>query len=503
MIKVKCDACGAPYEVDPRRVPKSGLKMRCPACGSSVQVNADGAAPAQKADGNAPAPKPAAAIPAGPAKPAKLAGDFDLDLPAVKGALPKPFSAPTAAAASPFGTGFESTDVLDLPAVKGSQPKPAGRPLAITLGDDLDVTDLPAPKPGGARSGVPAPQASSASRPIAPDLDFDLPAPKKPAAAPIAPELDFDLPAPKRPAAIAPDLDFDLPAPKRPAAAAIAPDLDFDLPAPKKPAAAAIAPDLDFDLPAPKKPAAAAIAPDLDFDLPTPKRPGGLGADFDLPQPKSRALPGKPEPVRAQPQPFAPARPAPAAASNAASTMAKDSLAIDPEPFYADDSSDLLGHLDDVRTAAALKQEAPQIDLPAPSDLPKVKGPTGAARTQGAPSPFGKLGRDSLDLPGGFAEGELDLPAPADLPVALDLPVGRKPAAGPGGVFKNAAPALDKPVSKAAAGSGGRANELARAPEFESAAARTRQRQGQASRRTGKVGSHQRGRRHALAAVLE
>src|SRR6185503_17844115 len=38
MFKVECPGCNAPYQVDERRVPASGLKMRCPKCGTSFQV---------------------------------------------------------------------------------------------------------------------------------------------------------------------------------------------------------------------------------------------------------------------------------------------------------------------------------------------------------------------------------------------------------------------------------------------------------------------------------
>ena len=87
--------------------------------------------------------------------------------------------------------------------------------------------------------------------------------------------------------------------------------------------------------------------------------------------------------------------------------MAKDSLAIDPEPFYADSGSDLLGHLDEIRdgkTGTAARDQF--IDLPAPTDLPQLKGPAtpGGQRTKA--SPFGKLGKDSLDLPQGFSEAD-------------------------------------------------------------------------------------------------
>src|SRR5438105_509648 len=46
MFKVECEGCKAPYQVDERRVPVNGLKMRCPKCGASFVVHApdDGAA---------------------------------------------------------------------------------------------------------------------------------------------------------------------------------------------------------------------------------------------------------------------------------------------------------------------------------------------------------------------------------------------------------------------------------------------------------------------------
>src|SRR5688500_16069053 len=39
MFKVECPGCKAPYQVDERRVPSTGLKMRCPKCGTSFQVD--------------------------------------------------------------------------------------------------------------------------------------------------------------------------------------------------------------------------------------------------------------------------------------------------------------------------------------------------------------------------------------------------------------------------------------------------------------------------------
>ena len=36
MIKVACLSCAAPYDLDERRLPATGLKMRCPKCGSQL-----------------------------------------------------------------------------------------------------------------------------------------------------------------------------------------------------------------------------------------------------------------------------------------------------------------------------------------------------------------------------------------------------------------------------------------------------------------------------------
>src|SRR5690606_23811689 len=45
MFKVECPGCKAPYQVDERRVPQSGLKMRCPKCGTSFKVDSPEAPP--------------------------------------------------------------------------------------------------------------------------------------------------------------------------------------------------------------------------------------------------------------------------------------------------------------------------------------------------------------------------------------------------------------------------------------------------------------------------
>src|SRR5690242_20885451 len=71
MFKVECPGCNAPYQVDERRVPSSGLKMRCPKCGTSFQVeqpdDARRTGPSPVLGGPAPSP-PAGAPPPPPAR---------------------------------------------------------------------------------------------------------------------------------------------------------------------------------------------------------------------------------------------------------------------------------------------------------------------------------------------------------------------------------------------------------------------------------------------------
>ncbi len=52
MFKVECLGCQAPYQVDEKRVPEKGLKMRCPKCGTTFRVEPPG--------GSAPADLPSA-----------------------------------------------------------------------------------------------------------------------------------------------------------------------------------------------------------------------------------------------------------------------------------------------------------------------------------------------------------------------------------------------------------------------------------------------------------
>src|SRR4051812_43023990 len=44
MLKIECESCKAPYQIDERRIAPTGLKMRCPRCGHSFVVKNPAAA---------------------------------------------------------------------------------------------------------------------------------------------------------------------------------------------------------------------------------------------------------------------------------------------------------------------------------------------------------------------------------------------------------------------------------------------------------------------------
>lgn len=78
MVKVECDGCKAPYQIDEKRIPPTGLKMRCPKCGTNIlvtkpaqsgqdQQDLPAVAPAKASSGGAPPrPPPPRPPPKGP-----------------------------------------------------------------------------------------------------------------------------------------------------------------------------------------------------------------------------------------------------------------------------------------------------------------------------------------------------------------------------------------------------------------------------------------------------
>src|SRR5690349_13496789 len=109
MVKVECDGCKAPYQIDERRIPPAGLKMRCPKCGTSLLVARPGQEAAAAAAHAAPPGPPAfAAPPPRPNSPApNPTGEWSgVDLPAARapgGPPPRPQAPPPPAAAGGFG----------------------------------------------------------------------------------------------------------------------------------------------------------------------------------------------------------------------------------------------------------------------------------------------------------------------------------------------------------------------------------------------------------------
>ena len=79
MVKVECDGCRSPYQIDERRIPPTGLKMRCPKCGKSILVNkpaggdaaAAGAPPAPEARDMRMQPTMPFGLPGGPGGPSR------------------------------------------------------------------------------------------------------------------------------------------------------------------------------------------------------------------------------------------------------------------------------------------------------------------------------------------------------------------------------------------------------------------------------------------------
>lgn len=321
MFKVECPGCKAPYQVDERRIPSSGLKMRCPKCGTSFKVDppSEGRRTAPVLGGvlgisdNESAPPPALfSAPAPAAAPkADLRGTIVGVAPAGGGAgvgAAPPRPVPAAPPANLKGT------MLGVAPAAGAQIPP--RPVPPAAPANLKSTMLgvapaapaagkpppmPPRRPGAAD---PKPTAALPPAPSAADLDSffdDLPAPVAPAPAPAAsdPFADADLPSPMAPAPFddlpaAPSPFDDLPMAASPS------------PAPARPAAP-LSLDLDLDLPSP----GGARAPQrisssgLDLDLPSTSAPRPAATGVGLPAVSSRApspaggVMGLPSPARA------------------------------------------------------------------------------------------------------------------------------------------------------------------------------------------------------------
>ena len=305
MIKVSCPSCDAAYDVDEKRLPANGLRMRCPKCDESFQVHRDGTT-AKSGGGASPGSmKPPRRKPTQvglgpnmppPGPPARAAAPkqppSDLPMPAEEVDLPAPFEGGYA----------------DLPA-----PKPGGRSLDFDPFADDGIADLPAPK------SQPEPSPSG----FDPFADLDLPAPLEspggvdlPAPMTSRGGSDVDLPAPLRGGqARAVDLfgedeDVDLPMAMT----------DADLPKPMPQSSLPEPISLDSELPIAREDTDLPVARDdfADLELDGPERAHGGGPiELDLPDGEDLDLDmdlDPPAPQGAQPPPLGHAFGAPGAA---------------------------------------------------------------------------------------------------------------------------------------------------------------------------------------------
>lgn len=256
MIKVECPSCQAPYNVEERRIPASGLRMKCPKCASSFLIRKDGSVDANPPPVATPAPK--------------------------KPAPPPPKSAATAAFEDPLA---DLPSLPTSPALKGPPKRPTGQ----TFGD-LELPELPSDEPelpAAAPQRAPPPPRPRAQAPTAPAAGFgevDLPvvAAAPPRRGTAVQPFGADLPAPAAPR----------PAPPKPPAPKSA-AFEVDLPAPAPRGGTALQPFGEIDLPAPGRaaPPPAPSAPERLSDFGEIDLPVVGGGGGDLPALGAAALP--------------------------------------------------------------------------------------------------------------------------------------------------------------------------------------------------------------------
>jgi predicted Zn finger-like uncharacterized protein len=430
MVKVECDGCGSPYQIEERRIPATGLKMRCTKCGKSLLVQkpaAEDAQPAAIEEDVADLPAPA---------PPRVKGGTEPILPRVApAAADKPADKPT------MKLGPARPAAPPAPP-KPAAPKPAAaKPAPIVEEDDwgeedaalagLEKVDLPAPAKPTVQLRAPAAAAPPAAPPE--DMELDLPAPAKPTvqmrAVTPTDALDVDLPAPAKPTvqmrAVTPTdaLDVDLPAPAKPAPPKAAPPK----PAPPKPTVPA--------KPAAKKPEEA----DLPAPAAKPAADKGFG-EIDLPSPAGKAAkPAPPKP--APPKPTVPAKPAakapeiadlPAPTAKPAGGIAGFGEIDLPSPASSKPTGGIAGF--------------GEIDLPSPASAKPAGTIAGFGEIDlpsSKPAAVAKLSQTDLPVVATPAFGEIDLPA--SVPPGLPMP-----ASLDGNVFGE----IDLPAPEAGAGFG-------------------------------------------------
>jgi predicted Zn finger-like uncharacterized protein len=254
MFKVECDSCRAGYDLDERRVPEQGMRMRCPKCGASFVVHRPaGNAPLsstqtfpgahEPADGGPPPAPPTLFGQRAPAAPdvqddavaprgrtavgvAPPATDDSVivDLPRPKvshGPLPVTASAPPPAAASslPRGTLVGAKAHVASTSAAPSDPGTAAGAFGSNLTPARTLVGSAPTPAGAAHPPPPAPlglqPAPHAAEPLlAPVQDKDLSVSNIRIDQLPMPEADFDLPEPEPEAVARATEVVDLPAVK-------------------------------------------------------------------------------------------------------------------------------------------------------------------------------------------------------------------------------------------------------------------------------------------------
>ena len=207
-MKITCPACSAEYNVDPTRIPATGLNMRCPKCSQSFSVTADGQTHTDEAVGNTMLDGGGHSIKGDrfyvKRATGKVFGPFDRN--AVQLML-KTGKLGSDAEVSTDKQSWQS--ILEIPAFSqfvSDKPLPdfgdVENPKATMMGgwqqQAAPVGDLPAAKSADLPAARSAGDLPAAKRPAAPDL----PSPKRPGGPPELPALKAStssagLPVPK------------------------------------------------------------------------------------------------------------------------------------------------------------------------------------------------------------------------------------------------------------------------------------------------------------------
>ena len=181
MLKVECESCKAPYQIDERRVPAAGLKMRCPKCGHSFVVKnpsvpAEIAKPAAPAAATAAPPRvvarapsvvprapPMVGKPSIPAAPDSSDLEFAPPSTAPAAVPPKTVAPPVIQKRTMMGVPGPAAPataprVVKAPSVPANAPVDFNLSLGLSGPDPLaDLSDLPSPAgdlPSPAKPGI-------------------------------------------------------------------------------------------------------------------------------------------------------------------------------------------------------------------------------------------------------------------------------------------------------------------------------------------------------------